>query len=104
LLLVSSIAPDRADAPAADLDVVVLDELAGVLEDQLVLMAAVAFEQQPRDKDHHQSERREGSPAGHGHPAASCDKPLLIGSGTLVDPAAHPIVAPRGACAELRQR
>jgi hypothetical protein len=59
---------DRADAPAADLHVVVGHELAGVLEQQRVLGAAAAAEQQqPRREQDDEREREHGGAAGDRH-------------------------------------
>ena len=51
---------DRADRLAADQDLVVGHELAGVLEEQVVLVAAAAAEEDhaERDHDHRQADDR----------------------------------------------
>ena len=48
---VSSILRDLADRLAGDLDLVAVDELAGVLEAELVLLPAAAPEHQHTDRD-----------------------------------------------------
>ena len=57
----------RADAPAPDLDVVALDDLARVGEAQLVLGAAAAEEEQPPHDEDRGDERADGEAAGGGH-------------------------------------
>ncbi len=55
---------DRADRGAADQDLVVGHELAGVLEDERVLVAAVAAEEDEGEHDHRDCEGRDdGDPA-----------------------------------------
>ena len=74
----SSIDCDRADAPAADLHVVVGDELARVLEQQRVLGPAAAPEQQqPRGErdDQGECEDRGGAGDRHSIPSGPCDAP-----------------------------
>jgi hypothetical protein len=73
---------DRADPPAPDLDVVVAHQLAGVLEDQLVLVPAVAAQEQPGDQDDDQTERRERDPRGPRSRRGLLRQPLLLGSAT----------------------
>ena len=60
----SVIVADRADAPAADLDVVALDQLAGVLEQQVVLVGVGAAHEQQRDQDDRQRQRGNGHATG----------------------------------------
>ena len=75
---VSSIDCDRADAPAAHLDVVVGHELARVLEQQRVLgPAAAAEQQQPRGERDDQGEGEDGGGAGDRHsiPSGPWDAP-----------------------------
>jgi hypothetical protein len=63
---------DRADPPAADLDVVVLHELARVLEQQRVLVAArPAEDQQVRREHHDEQECAEAGRACDRHPRLS---------------------------------
>ena len=57
---------DAADAAAADLHVVVLDQLAGALEDERVLVLAAAGQQQDRHDDG-DGQRADGEPAREGH-------------------------------------
>ena len=82
----SSISAHRADAAAADLHVVVLDELAGVLEAQLVLRAAVAAQQQHGDHDDGEDERAERDAAGrvHARPFRRPDAWRAVGSGRVM--------------------
>ena len=75
---VSSIERDRAHAAAADLHVVVGDELPGVLEQQRVLGPAPAAEQQqPRGERDDQGECEDGGGAGDRHsiPNGPCEAP-----------------------------
>ena len=63
----SSVSVDRAhraDAPAADLDVVALDQLARVLEQQRVLVGVAAAHEQQRDQDDRQRQRGNGHATG----------------------------------------
>ena len=57
---------DRADRLAADQHLVVGDELAGVLEQELVLMAAAAAEEDDGERDHDGREGRRSTAIGRG--------------------------------------
>jgi hypothetical protein len=74
---------DRADAAAADLDVVVLDQLAGVLEAQLLGAAPVAAEQQHGDDGDGEDERTQRRPARrvHARPFRITDVCRAVSSG-----------------------
>ena len=61
---------DRADRVAADQHLVAIDELAGVLEDELVLVAAVATEEDRREQYDHDCQRRDDRDPGWGNPPA----------------------------------
>ena len=57
---------DRADGVTADLDLVAGDDLAGVVEDRVDLVARPAREQDDGDRHHDDAERRQrGHPADH---------------------------------------
>ena len=62
---------DRADAAPADLHVVVLDELAGVLEAQAVRGRVAVAQQHDGDDGDHGDEREERDAASRRHRAAS---------------------------------
>ena len=75
LSVVSLIVLDRADPPAADLDVVVLHELARVLEHQRVLVAArPAEDEQVRREHHDEQERAEAGRTRDRHPRLSATR------------------------------
>ena len=61
---------DRADRRAADQDLVVRDQLAGVLEEEGVLVAAAAAEEDDREGDHDDREGRDDGDPGWGDPPA----------------------------------
>ncbi len=68
---------DRADAAPADLHVVVDDELAGVLEQERVLRAGVAAEQeQPQDEREHERQRAHADGASDRHRPSCSERPL----------------------------
>ena len=67
---VSSIFADLADRLAGDLDLIAVDELAGVLEAELVLVSPAAPEHQHTDRDDRSDERAEGR--------AACDRHLFV--------------------------
>jgi hypothetical protein len=73
----------RADAPAADLHVVVLDQLAGVLEAQLVGAPAVAPEEQDGDDGDGEDERaqRRAARRVHARPFRITDGCRAVSSG-----------------------
>ena len=77
---------DRADAPAADLHVVVLDELPGVLEAQLVGGAAVASQQQDGDDGDGEDERaqRHAARRVHARPFRITDVCRAVSSGRVM--------------------
>ena len=57
---------DRADRRAADQDLVVGHQLAGVLEDERVLVAAAAAEEDDREDDHDDREGRDHGDSARG--------------------------------------
>ena len=61
---------DRADRRAADQHLVVGHELAGVLEDERVLVAAAAAEEDDREDDHGDRQGRDHRDPGGGDPPA----------------------------------
>ena len=68
---------DRADRRAADQDLVVRHELAGVLENERVLVAAVAAEEDEGEDDHRDREGRDDRDSGAGDPPA-CGRAFLL--------------------------
>jgi hypothetical protein len=77
VLLAQLDAFDRPGRRAADQDLVVRDELARVLEDEGVLVAAVAAEVDEGEHEHRCRERRDYREAGRGGPPA-CRRAFLL--------------------------
>ncbi len=61
---------DRADRLAADQDLVVGNELAGVLEEEVVAVLAVAAEDDDAERDHRNRQHRDRRDSRGGHPPA----------------------------------
>ena len=57
---------DRADRRAADQHLVIVDELTGILKDQVVPVATAAAEKDDSERDHHDSRGPRSRQSGRG--------------------------------------